>query len=712
MKRRNFIKLGAGASLFSSIPHYNYATLKEEPAYPEDKNTGQLLLKVKAGSKTNFGWTKEKITNLNSLLWQKKENNSTQVNKYGGNLLRKYKGTGYFRTEKINGKWWMIDPDGCLFLGVGITSTKVPDEIRESISELLWNSGFNSIGCWSEYKKFRKVKKPMPYTVYLDFIKTFKDEQPKKESHGWGWKRRYPNMTIPVFHPDFEAFADKMARDKVSERKNDPYCIGYYSDNELPFMFDALDRYLELPSTDHGNKAARKWLKDEKGKEDKSDLNQKDRMDFLFFLAEKYYSICNKVLKKYDPNHLYLGSRLHGYDISLLKSTTCKPVFEASAKHVDVVSVNLYGTSGISKAELNRFSEWADKPLQITEFYAKGMDSGLDNNSGAGFIVPTQSDRGDFYQNYTLHLLQSNACIGWDLYRYIDPEDSNKGMVDHHHQPYPAFLAKVKAIHTNKYELADYFHDQQQAQQNKLVNVNGTHLLYRNGIPFFIKGQIGLKDLDRLADAHGNAVKIYGDYSFNLEYTEEKDIAVLLNLDMSKYEQAIKTNDVLLRKSAEAEILDTVQKYKTNSSVMIWGLGDNVEFDFSPELMRVFWQQINELTIKLKEIDPNHPVITSISANHIQYLDELNDYVPEIDAVGINTFDPARFESLPEKIKEFNWKKPFIVTEFNYNTDCDILNAPFKVPFAYEDNSGNLLERTYQKTVIQHPLCLGAFMLT
>jgi hypothetical protein len=38
----------------------------------------------------------------------------------------------------------------------------------------------------------------------------------------------------------------------------------------------------------------------------------------------------------------------------------------------------------------------------ITEFYAKGEDSGMGNTGGAGWLVKTQKDRGTFYQNFIL----------------------------------------------------------------------------------------------------------------------------------------------------------------------------------------------------------------------------------------------------------------------------------------------------------------------
>jgi len=40
--------------------------------------------------------------------------------KYGGYKQKRVKATGFFRTEKIDGRWWLVDPEGYLFLSVGI----------------------------------------------------------------------------------------------------------------------------------------------------------------------------------------------------------------------------------------------------------------------------------------------------------------------------------------------------------------------------------------------------------------------------------------------------------------------------------------------------------------------------------------------------------------------------------------------------------------
>jgi hypothetical protein len=108
------------------------------------------------------------------------------------------------------------------------------------------------------------------------------------------------------------------------------------------------------------------------------------------------------------------------------------------------------------------------RPVIITEFYAKGADSGFANTTGAGWLVETQKDRARFYQNFLLSMLESKMCVGWDWFKYMDndPEDlstdpsnrdSNKGIVKIDYEPYQELLDGMREFNREVYALTDYF---------------------------------------------------------------------------------------------------------------------------------------------------------------------------------------------------------------------------------------------------------------
>jgi hypothetical protein len=102
----------------------------------------------------------------------------------------------------------------------------------------------------------------------------------------------------------------------------------------------------------------------------------------------------------------------------------------------------------------------------ITEWYAKGEDSGMGNTTGAGWLVKTQAERGYFYQTFTRGLLADPGCVGWHWFKYMDNDptntkadpsnlDSNKGIVSMVYEPYTDLLDAMKVMNVYVYPMAD-----------------------------------------------------------------------------------------------------------------------------------------------------------------------------------------------------------------------------------------------------------------
>lgn len=240
----------------------------------------------------------------------------------------------------------------------------------------------------------------------------------------------------------------------------DPNLLGHFSDNEIAFtvaQLDSLlsDQLLSPPSRSLLNN----WIAEIGGTSDVITANQKEKL--LGKIAGQYYQTVSIVLKKADPNHLYLGSRLHA------AAKNNRYIFEGAAAFVDLVSINYYGYWEPKSTHLAEWSSWGDRPFFITEFYTKAMDSGMDNISGAGWLVKTQDERGIHFQNFCLQLLSSPNCVGWHWFRYQDNDpgdntadpsnrDANKGLVNTQYQVYVPLANRMKALNLFKYRLSAF----------------------------------------------------------------------------------------------------------------------------------------------------------------------------------------------------------------------------------------------------------------
>ena len=388
--------------------------------------------------------------------------------------------TGYFRVAQINGRWWLIDPEGGPFISAGMVGVRAQTAFssQEAYTRLFggnlmkWGDdtlsmlrdyGFNNSGAWSDVETIRHSKKPLPYTVILSMAEGFAR---KKHLSGGTAEKRFLDNCIPVFHPDFPKYCDEVCA-KLDALKSDAFLLGYFSDNELPGEFKTLDKMLAMdekqPDLAPLRKAAWDWLRQRQGHTpNPAAITHEDRAAFVGYVFETYFKITTAAIRKHDPNHFCLGSRFH-YPVREWAF-----VWEAAGHYVDVIAMNYYNTWAPSESDLNNWYKWSKKPCLITEFYTKGEVTGMGNTGGAGWLVHTQNDRGLFYENFTMELLRSKTCVGWHWFLYMDNDpantkvggsnkDSNKGILNTAYVPYSPLISHMKKINLNLYSIVDYF---------------------------------------------------------------------------------------------------------------------------------------------------------------------------------------------------------------------------------------------------------------
>ncbi|RZK59474.1 MAG: agarase [Pedobacter sp.] len=401
-----------------------------------------------------------------------------RTDKYGGRMDRKEKATGFYYTKKIGDRWWVIDPQGHLFIHNALNAVSIgsSDRNKAAFSKLygdennwmvktqgfLINNGFNGTGAWSNAKAIQnsplQKTKPLAYTTNLDFMSAYGDK--RGGTYIVPGHKGYPNNVIFVFDPAFEEFCDQAAK-KLVANKTDENLFGYFSDNEMPLGIKNLDGYLTLKDQqDPGYLAAKKFIDDRGVAADK--ITDIDRREFLSIVAERYFSIVSKAIKKYDPNHMYLGCRFHGQQGNIAE------LWKAAGNYIDAISMNYYNAWTPDQQLMANWANWSGKPFIITEWYVKADDSQLGNTAGAGWVVKTQQDRGLFYQNFTLGLIESKNCVGWHWFKYMDNDplqkgaepsntNANKGIVNNDYRVYEPLVQKMNELNYQMYQLVDFF---------------------------------------------------------------------------------------------------------------------------------------------------------------------------------------------------------------------------------------------------------------
>ena len=397
------------------------------------------------------------------------------------------KPTGFFTVRKIGSRWWMIDPLGNLFLAKSVacltpgrsdrqkkllksrfgTLGKWADEEMGFIRE----TGFNSLGAWSAVETIHGNPNRLPYTVILSPLSVYNRRLREAGAEVEGFVKTdwagCPYDFPYVFDPEFEKVAEEVLS-SAANYADDPRLIGYFLGNEIPWLNSALKTALTKMPADHRNhRVAQEWLDREKGRTGCTvqDITVEDGKKFAAYCHEVYLRKTIRVLRKYDVNHMVLGTRLCRWQHELANEHLLK----VAGRYVDVVSLNHYSRWQPEQETMQTWERASGKPFMVTEFYTKGEDSGLPNVTGAGWLVHTQNDRGIFYENFVNELLKSGVCVGWHWFKYMDNDptdlkadpsnrDSNKGMVAWDYQRYDPLLRHMRQLNGVVYQLVR-FHD-------------------------------------------------------------------------------------------------------------------------------------------------------------------------------------------------------------------------------------------------------------
>jgi Secretion system C-terminal sorting domain len=363
--------------------------------------------------------------------------------------------TGFFHTQKINNKWWLVDPNGyafymnCMLGGVGhrwgenkyTYTTNM--EAKYGTQEKLWDAqvarlkswDFNSWGIWG----VEPLAAPMPTVRQLEPMSAFTAWQSDglteyKIIDGYDW-----HDIANVFHPDWEAWIDNYIKQQVKPFENSPWIIGYQVGNELDWNLlndvSALSAW-KRPRLDEAKKA---WIDVAKCHGDiayfnnawntqfqnfdavgtttniplKAPTAEAEAMcvDFNNLIVDKFLGSCKAALKKHAPNHLLLGVRQHCHDI---EGYFNGGFWETMGEHCDVISLNYYATfvdvvKGVPtkiESHLRGLHNLAKCPIMTSEWHPIG-----DVTENVPYI------RYNYYQKYLASL---DFMVGTQFFQMED----------------------------------------------------------------------------------------------------------------------------------------------------------------------------------------------------------------------------------------------------------------------------------------------------
>lgn len=453
------------------------------PDIPSDR-LEEYNLRVQAKRSNDSSYVSYPTRVLESLPDYVISGNDANLSQFDGSLdLPIQEATGYYHTQQVGSRWWIIDPEGHPMLNAAVVTVRQPGTDAEwaglqqrfgtleqwgrETTDILRNQlHFNGVGAWSTTEYLDMADQPLSSANLLYFLATYMGELGLQVTGGGSTV--FSGGAFNVFDPDFVTFCDSYAQENVAPKRDSQTVLGWMSDNELPGSLSMLDDMLALDPSDPLNAysyaAAWTFVKRYTGKENPTfaDISLNMREDFRDYVYDRYFQVVSSAIRKYDPNHMYLGCRFYTPTID---SRGC---WSAAGRYCDAISVNYYYTWTPNTQQMRNWYLWSGKPFIATEWYAMGYDSGLVCSSGAGFRVDTQRERGVFYQNFILKLLEAQNCVGFHWFQYQDNDptatnrdssniDGNKGIVNTAFQLYTPLVTEMAELNRNLYRLVQYF---------------------------------------------------------------------------------------------------------------------------------------------------------------------------------------------------------------------------------------------------------------
>jgi len=383
--------------------------------------------------------------------------------------------TGYFHVEDINGRYWLVTPDGKAFYGLGVDGVNF-----EYYNYTIFTRDYNgSENIWARneantlrdlhFTNINKIIAPetlklqVPYIELLDFF---------GNTH---YDQEYPD----VWSSTFKEKVENEVNEEVVSRNDDPLLIGYSLVNEPKlYVEDRLgvwntwmknlinlegdqpakqayitmikERYtLEEFNTIYNNRwAIPEW----KPINDFSELEGadytfnhlypylymgdtinyttpyaddklQDLHNYTYRITEQYLNITTSEIRKYDPNHLILGIETAGHPSGLTMKDA--ELYLPGLNYVDIVTVHNYKEGYIDARMLQKIHLISEKPIWITEMsYAEFNNTPLGiSDCDQDQIYPGvngQEERNTFREDYIRGVIKYPFVIGVSWYEWYD----------------------------------------------------------------------------------------------------------------------------------------------------------------------------------------------------------------------------------------------------------------------------------------------------
>ncbi len=373
-------------------------------------------------------------------------------------------------------------------------NTQFHPAVRDWCIQACQDYGFNTIGV---HNQLSVINHPSPKLPYM---------QPFRVIGIPHWYNEIPDENfVDVFAKEFEMKCDTMAKEIILPVKDDPYLLGY-SMNDCP-LFTEEDcrertdviggkrralrskgwprRLRNLGSGAQGKQAYVQLMKDlyrgrikdfnvTYGTEfrsfdalasaqdwrldtELSNANEtRDNVEFLLIVVDRYYKTASDAIRRYDPNHLFVGDKLNA------NTDAVDTVLKVTSKYTDVLFYQMYGRYEVQEWGLDRWSKLVDQPVVNGDSAYTQVTDTMPHPFGP--IAKSVDERIEWNNTFFEKTFARPEFIGWHYCGLVDADNNfpvhgrqwrqHSGLMDTYGKEYPGVKEAIKTRADRLYQIA------------------------------------------------------------------------------------------------------------------------------------------------------------------------------------------------------------------------------------------------------------------
>jgi hypothetical protein len=439
-----------------------------------------------------------------------------ETDRFGGWTGKRFKATGFFRVEKDE-RWWLVTPEGNAFLSFGINHLH-PDLWNQDYSREVWKKRFgiddldgpefapalrawflqtcrqyrfNTVGVHADLSIANTPQPAMPYMQPIHFVDI---------PH---WKNDVPDSNFrDVFSDEFATHCDRLARGFAAPARDDPFLLGYAMTDcplfteedcrERPDVIggarrearigwprllrnlcadapgkrayvrtmreiyrDQIDDFNATYGTQFASfdalRAAESW----RPHTDLSNGNEtRDNVEFLKTVVAQYYQTALDAIRRYDPNHLFVGDKINA------NTDTLDTVLPVTSQFTDIVFYQMYARYEVQRPGLDRWSKIVDKPVINGDSAFTMITDSMPRPYGP--VADTLEQRAEWTAEFFRNAFARPEFVGWHYCGLIDASNlvprkwdrQHSGLLDGYGEPYPVLKQVLETCTDQMYQIA------------------------------------------------------------------------------------------------------------------------------------------------------------------------------------------------------------------------------------------------------------------